>query len=70
MSSEPVKPQDLSRLMLALESLSEVEREALRRYYSMEQSVDQVCRDLRLGHAQFKALQARVKRAFRAKPPQ
>lgn len=54
--------------MLALESLSELERDALRRYYLMEQSVDQVCHDLGLGHAQFKALKARVKKALRAKP--
>jgi DNA-directed RNA polymerase specialized sigma24 family protein len=56
--------------MLALENLSEPEREALRRYYLMEQTTDQVCRDLGLDHAEFETLKDRVRKAFRAEPTQ
>ena len=56
--------------MLTLENLSEPEREALRRYYFLEQSSEQVCRELGLDHAEFLRLKDRVRKAFRAKPPQ
>ena len=67
MSSEQLRPQDLSRLMLTLENLSELEREALRRYYLLDQGSEQVCRDLGLDQAEFLTLKNRVKKAFRAK---
>jgi DNA-directed RNA polymerase specialized sigma24 family protein len=53
--------------MLTLENLSELEREALRRYYLLDQGSEQVCRDLGLDQAEFLTLKNRVKKAFRAK---
>jgi hypothetical protein len=45
--------------------LPENEREALRRFYTLEQSPERICRDLILSDAQFREITKRVRERYR-----
>jgi DNA-directed RNA polymerase specialized sigma24 family protein len=48
----------------ALRDVSEKEREALRRFYVLEQSPEQICRELSLSHGQFLEIKKSVRAEF------
>jgi RNA polymerase sigma-70 factor (ECF subfamily) len=48
----------------ALESLSKRDRDILIRFYLMEQSQDQICREMALTETQFRLLKSRAKAKF------
>lgn len=48
----------------ALRSISERDREILTRFYLLEQTQEQICRDMRLSDTQFRLLKSRAKARF------
>jgi hypothetical protein len=53
-------------LKRVLADLSSVEREALHRFYVLEQDTKQILRDLSLSQHQWREIKSRVKKAFAA----
>jgi DNA-directed RNA polymerase specialized sigma24 family protein len=48
----------------ALRSVSQRDREILTRFYLLEQSQEEICRDMRLSDTQFRLLKSRAKARF------
>jgi RNA polymerase sigma-70 factor (ECF subfamily) len=61
---ETQKRQRLEIAMAALASLSERDREILRRFYLLEQSQEQICEAMGLTQTQFRLLKSRAKARF------
>jgi RNA polymerase sigma-70 factor (ECF subfamily) len=61
---EAIFRQKSALMKSALESLSKRDRDILIRFYLMEQSQDQICREMALTETQFRLLKSRAKAKF------
>ena len=70
MNDSPTRREKAARLRRVLKSLSSREREALERFYALEQDPQQISRDLGLPEDDFQKLKARVRKEFFGTPRQ
>lgn len=61
---EAISAERQQRMLLILKSLSERDREILRRFYLEEESQEQICLEMGLSETQFRLLKSRAKARF------